>query len=78
MKKVDIRFNTNFPNKSKFEWRLLIDGVEQLVNTIRCEVPCWTTSTFIEGHGQKWHMSCEANEIIIDKWQLNNVVATIK
>lgn len=78
MKKIDIRFNTNFPQKSKFEWRLLIDGVENLVNNIRCEVPTWTTSTFIEGHGQKWHMTCEAKEVIIDKWQSNNVLATIK
>jgi len=78
MKKVDIRFNTNFPLKSKFEWRLLINGVENLVNNIRCEVPTWTTSTFIEGHGQKWHMTCEAKEILIDNTLVNKVIATIK
>lgn len=69
---VDIRFNTNYPNKSKFEWRVLVDGVETLVNTIRCEVPTWTTSTFIEGHGMKWHMSCVAKDVIFQEY-INNV-----
>lgn len=78
MKKVDIRFNTNFPQKSQYEWRLLIEGVETLVNNIRCEVPTWTTSTFIEGHGMKWHMSTQANEVIINKDLPNNIVAIIK
>jgi hypothetical protein len=26
MKKVDIRFNTNFPSRSQYEWRVLING----------------------------------------------------
>ena len=78
MRKVDIRFNTNFPSKSQYEWRLLIDGVETLVNNIRCEVPAWTTQTFIEGHGMKWHMSCNANEVIFDNTLANNKLATIK
>jgi hypothetical protein len=55
MKKVDIRFNTNFPSKSQYEWRVLIDGVETLVNNVRIETPCHTTSTFIEGQGMTWH-----------------------
>lgn len=78
MKKVDIRFNTNFPAKSQFEWRLLIDGEEHLVNKIRCEVPTYTSETFIEGHGMKWHLSCKANEVIIDNVYTNIKMATIK
>jgi hypothetical protein len=78
MKKIDIRFNTNYPQKSQFEWRLLIDGEENLVNKIRCEVPTWTTSTFIEGHGMKWHLSCEAKEVIFDNSLNNNKLAIIK
>jgi hypothetical protein len=70
---VDIRFNTNYPSKSKFEWRVLIDGKENLVNTVRCEVPTWTTSTFIEGHGMKWHMSCVAKDVIFQE-HINNVI----
>lgn len=60
---VKIRFNTNFPSKSQYEWRLIVEGVEQLVNEIRVEIPCYTTSEFVEGHGQKWHISCDANEV---------------
>lgn len=60
---VDIRFNTNFPQRSQFEWRVLVDGKESLVNIVRCEVPTYTTSTFIEGQGMKWHMSADAIDV---------------
>ncbi len=72
MKNIDIRFNTNFPNKSNFEWRVLVDGEEILVNTIRCEVPTFTSTTFIEGHGMKWHMSCKAEHVFIES-KINNI-----
>jgi hypothetical protein len=78
MKKVDIRFNTNFPSKSQYEWRVLIDGIETLVNNVRIETPCYTTSTFIEGQGMKWHLSTEANSVEFDKSLTNNKIATIK
>jgi hypothetical protein len=77
MKKVDIRFNTNFPSKSQYEWRVLIDGVETLVNNVKIETPCHTTSTFIEGQGMKWHLSTDANNIDF-KILPNNKIATIK
>ena len=62
-KKIDIRFNTNFPTKSHYEWRVLVNGEEFLVNNVRIETPCFTTSTFIEGHGMKWHLSTIAENI---------------
>ena len=74
---VKIRYNTTFPEKSQFEWRLLIDGVENLVNEVRIEVPCWTTSEFIEGHGQKYHLTADANYADI-KDILGKKVAFIK
>jgi uridine kinase len=77
MKKVDIRFNTNFPSKSQYEWRVLIDGIETLVNNVRIETPCYTTSTFIEGHGMKWHLSTNASNIDFTILP-NNKIATIK
>lgn len=61
---VDIRFNTNYPQSSQFEWRVLEGGKETLVNAIRCNVPTYTTSTFIEGQGMKWHMSADATDVI--------------
>lgn len=78
MKKVDIRFNTNFPSKSQFEWRVLIEGVETLVNNVKINTPCYTTSAFIEGHGMKWHISTEANEIEFNNSLVNNKIAIIK
>lgn len=78
MHKVDIRFNTNFPSKSQYEWRVLIDGVETLVNNVRIEIPCYTTTTFIEGQGMKWHLSTEANNFEFDNTLVNNKIATIK
>ena len=76
--KVDIRFNTNYPEKSKFEWRVLIDDVEHLVNNVVCDCPTFTTSTFIEGHGMKWHMSTNASHVMIDNNLSSNIVARIK
>lgn len=78
MKKVDIRFNTNFPSKSQYEWRVLVEGVETLVNNVKIETPCYTTSTFIEGHGMKWHISTQANLVQFNESFTNNKIATIK
>lgn len=78
MRKIDIRFNTNYPQKSKYEWRLIIDGTEQLVNNIRIDSPTYTTSDFIEGVGMKWHLTTHAEEVIIDNSLVNNVIAFIK
>lgn len=78
MKTIDVRFNTNFPEKSKYEWRLIIDGEETLVNNIRVDSPMFTTSTFIEGVGMKWHMTTHAEEVVIDNSLINNVIAFIK
>ena len=60
---VDIRFNTNFPTKSQYAWRVLVDGNETLVNDVKCFCPTYTTSSFIEGHGMKWHMSANAKSV---------------
>jgi len=78
MHKVDIRFNTNYPSKSQYEWRVLINGQETLVNNVRIETPCYTTSTFIEGQGMKWHLSTESNSVEFDNTLSNNKIATIK
>jgi hypothetical protein len=77
VKNVKIRFNTTYPSLSKYEWRLLIDGVENLVNEIRIEVPSYTSSEFIEGIGMKWHISCQSNSIEIMN-SLDKKIAYIK
>lgn len=61
MKKISVRFNTFFPEKSKFQWRVIEDGKEHLVNAVRIETPVYSTSEFIEGIGLKHHLTTEAN-----------------
>jgi hypothetical protein len=65
MKQVDIRFNTFYPNFSKFEWRVLVDGEEILVNEVLCNIPTYSTTSFIEGIGKKWHISAKANDVVL-------------
>jgi hypothetical protein len=61
---VEIRFNTKFPEgKSKYEWRLIIDGQEHFCNDIIVNCPTRTSSRFIEGEGMKYHISATANEV---------------
>jgi hypothetical protein len=63
---VEIRFNTKFTEgKSKYEWRLLIDEQEHLVNEIILNCNCKTSSRFIEGEGLKYHISafCKTAQI---------------
>ena len=62
---------------NNLEWILLIDGVETLVNDIRCETPTYTSGTFFEGDGMKLHMSTFANEVEINKID-NKIIALIK
>ena len=67
MQKINIRYNTNFPNKSQYQWRVIVGGIEHLVNSVRIETPSYTSSEFIEGHGIKHHFTTEANffEIVV-------------
>jgi hypothetical protein len=66
MPNVEIRFNTKFPEgKSKYEWRVLVDGKENLVNEIRIDCPSYTSERFIEGEGVKYHISANADSVEI-------------
>lgn len=66
--RVNVRFNTDYPSKSKFAWRVIHEGKETLVNEVRIEVPCFTTSEFIEGLGMKYHISADANGVIFEEF----------
>lgn len=69
---IKLRYNTDNKN-DKTPWRLLIDGVEHLVPSVKfCGIDVNTTKDQLEGIGEKWHISCEANEIIIKNgiWQI--------
>ena len=58
---VKIRFNTNYKdgdNKIK-EWRVLVNGFENFCNHVTVNCACHTSKDFIDGVGNKWHISCE-------------------
>ena len=58
---VQIRFNTDKEklNAGLPAWRVLVDGVEFLAESVRCEVPTWTTQDTLPTGQKKWHLSCE-------------------
>ena len=62
---VKIRFNTNYKDgdhKIK-EWRVLVNGFENFCNHVTVNCACQTSKDFIEGIGNKWHISCEPKTI---------------
>ncbi len=62
---VKIRFNTNYKDgDSKIkEWRVIVNGFENFCNHVTVNCPCQTSKDFIEGIGNKWHISCEPKNI---------------
>lgn len=75
---IKIRFNTNYKegdNQIK-EWRVIVDGVENFCNHVTVNCPSKTSKDFIEGVGNKWHISCEANSIEYVKDELLSGEAT--
>ena len=62
---VKIRFNTNFKegDTAAKEWRVLVEGKENFCNHVQVNCPSFTSRDFIEGVGQKWHISCKASTI---------------
>ena len=56
-KTYQIRFNTHSTTDVD-RWRLVCDGEEQLVSNIVIDAQTYTTKDFIEGVGDKWHVSC--------------------
>lgn len=68
---IKIRFNTNYKENDILtkEWRVIVNGVENFCNHVTVNCPSKTSKDYIEGVGNKWHISCEANgiEYIEDK-----------
>lgn len=68
MSKMDIkiRFNTDYPVKSTLKWRLIVDGVQHLVDSIEINCKCQTTDDIIIIDGEeveKYHVSCKAKKL---------------
>ena len=63
---IDIRFNNNFTSgKSKYEWRVIKDNIEHLVNHVHINCHSYTSTKFIEGEGQKYHITANSNNLNI-------------
>jgi hypothetical protein len=62
---VKIRFNTNYKEEDvqTKEWRVIVNGVENFCNHVTVNCPSKTSKDFIDGVGNKWHISCEATGI---------------
>ncbi|HXS38018.1 MAG TPA: hypothetical protein VN721_15045 [Flavipsychrobacter sp.] len=61
---VKIRFNTNYkPNDGSKEWRVLVNGYENFCNHVTIKCASKTTKDYIEGVGDKWHITCEASDV---------------
>ena len=69
-KDVKIRYNHD-AGESPLKWRVVIDEVEHLASNIDLLVPSVTTSDFIEGAGQKYHISCKPEVIV---WEGDKVI----
>jgi hypothetical protein len=72
---VRIRYNTESDGKQLL-WRLLLDGAEHLVNSVKIETPCQTTTDWLEDKQcYKHHVSVYDCEVYIDD---DTAEATIK
>lgn len=70
--RVNIRFNTDYPTKSNYKWRVLYEGKQELVDEIIIKVPCFTTSDFVEGVGLKHHISVDVDGFVIEEKHNSN------
>ena len=63
---VKIRFNTKYPTASEFKWRIIVDGIEHLVDEIEIKCKSFTSGDMVKVDGEdvmKWHISCKAKNV---------------
>ena len=78
-KTYQIRFNTQSTDDSN-RWRLIDDGKEILVSNIVINSQTSTTKDYIEGVGDKWHVTCKGELTIKDNvahidFKKDNIIA---
>jgi uncharacterized membrane protein len=75
---IKIRYNHD-AGESPLKWRILIDGREHLASDIEIHSPAYTSRDLIPGVGEKFHITCEAEQIewVGDKIVLSNVKSKI-
>jgi hypothetical protein len=66
-----VRFNNNFDSlakkgsKESLKWRMLINGVEHLVDEVEINCPCKTETSYVEMVGVKHHIKVEVDSFEI-------------
>ncbi len=63
-KLLRIRYNTE--NTGILFWRVVVDEVEHLADTINITVPTFTSCDKLPDGREKYHISCYYNELIWD------------
>jgi hypothetical protein len=56
---VKIRYKTDAEPQHILQWRVVIDGQEFHASNVIINCMSYTTRDFIEGVGEKWHITCE-------------------
>lgn len=67
---IQIRFNTEKEktNPDQPAWRVLINGIEELAETVEINVPTVTSEDLLPSGQKKWHISCRGQV----KWTNKN------
>lgn len=78
---VKIRFNTDYAaDKSLHKWRIIIDGVQHLVDEIEINCKSITTTDLVEVGSMaiqtKYHISCKAKNVSF-KTKKNQKIAVV-
>jgi hypothetical protein len=76
---VKIRFNTKYPAASDQKWRIIVDGIEHLVDDIEIKCKSFTSGDLVNVDGQdvmKWHISCKAKNVSF-KTKKNKKIAVV-
>jgi hypothetical protein len=66
MKTIKIRFNTLSKETHTPAWRVIIDGVEHLVDEVEINTKSWTTKDWSDIWGWRWNLTCESDNIILN------------
>ena len=78
-KVYQIRYNTHSTDDTN-RWRLICDGQEILVADIIINSQTYTTKDYIEGLGDKWHVTCRGeltieNNVAYINFKKDNAIA---
>jgi hypothetical protein len=70
--KIQIRFNTAYPENSTEKWRIICNGEQHFCHEIQVNCPTFTSTDIVKEDGtdrdiEKHHISCVADTVYLDK-----------